>query len=281
MTDAASKQYRIPRQRISLVRDGSVLSHWRVFSNSRQIFEFAHEALFADVDREQFYSMTFDSKNRIIGVNLVSQGSISSSIIHPRECFKPAVAASAAAVAFVHNHPSSDPAPSREDRDCTARLVKAGKILGIRVLDHVVCGCSDYFSFADAGILEECVEVCEVAAGFNTAAKGTIKPERMKRRIQMKTKKESKGKKPVEVKPAKNVKPAAPAAKSTIKQVVIDLIRAKGDISNDEMVAGVKAHFPTSAFDARHASWYRSQARKGSLTGTPLNIPPKTARKAE
>lgn len=88
MSDDPMKRYRIPRQRISLVRDGSVLSSWRVFSNSRQIFEFAREAFFADVDRELFFTMTFDSKNRIIGVNLVSQGSISSSIIHPRRMFQ-------------------------------------------------------------------------------------------------------------------------------------------------------------------------------------------------
>jgi DNA repair protein RadC len=69
--------------------------------------------------------------------------------------WKPALLDSAAAVIFMHNHPSGDPAPSREDRDCTNRLVEASKILGIRVLDHLIFGESNYYSFADAGILGE------------------------------------------------------------------------------------------------------------------------------
>ena len=60
-----------------------------------------------------------------------------------------------AALIFLHNHPSGDPAPSREDRECTQRLIRAGQILGIRVLDHIVLGHDDYFSFADAGLLNE------------------------------------------------------------------------------------------------------------------------------
>ncbi len=77
--------------------------------------------------------------------------------MHPREAFKPAVLLeNAAAVVFMHNHPSGDPAPSREDRECTNRLMAAAKILGIRVLDHVIFGGeTDYFSFADAGLLAE------------------------------------------------------------------------------------------------------------------------------
>jgi DNA repair protein RadC len=150
-----SINYRIPRQRISLVRDGSLLSSWKVFSNSRQAFEFAREQLFADVDREQFWAMMLDSKNRLIGVNMVSQGSLNSSIVTPMCVFKAAIIANCPAIICTHNHPSSDPAPSHEDRDCTARLVKAGEILGIRVLDHIICGAAGYFSFADAGCLQE------------------------------------------------------------------------------------------------------------------------------
>lgn len=82
-------------------------------------------------------------------------GSLSTSVVHPREVFAPAVRDSSAAILFLHNHPSGDPAPSREDRDCTARLCQAGKILGIRCLDHIVLGHDDYYSFADAGLLAE------------------------------------------------------------------------------------------------------------------------------
>jgi len=277
MSDDPMKRYRIPRQRVSLIRDGSLLSSWKTFSNSRQAFDFAREQLYADVDREQFHCLLLDAKNRLIGVNLVAQGSLQGCIISPDCVFKPAIICSSPAIICLHLHPSGDPAPSREDRECTARLVKAGKILGIRVLDHVVCGCTEYFSFADEGILEECSEeVREAASGFNAAGKGAIKPEMMKRRIQMKTKKERKGKKPAETKPVKSAKPSAPTGEGTIKQVVIDLITANGAISNDEMIAAVKAQFPKSAFDARHAAWYRSQARKGLLTGTPVTIPTQT-----
>ena len=152
-----SINYRIPRQRISLVRDGSLRSSWKIFSNSRQVFEFAREQLYADVDREQFHVFLLDNKNRLIGVNLISQGNASSSIVVPDMVFRAAIIASSPAIICTHCHPSNDPTPSREDRDCTARLVKAGAILGIRVLDHIICGGdTEYFSFADAGCLQDC-----------------------------------------------------------------------------------------------------------------------------
>jgi DNA repair protein RadC len=115
------------------------------------------------------WALLLDTKNRLIGTSLVSVGSLSSSIVHPREAMKPAVAGrasahaghwrevvrhSVAAVIYIHNHPSGDPAPSTEDRDCTSRLCEAGKILGIRVLDHIILGEDDYFSFADSGLLQ-------------------------------------------------------------------------------------------------------------------------------
>jgi DNA repair protein RadC len=153
MTDSVN--YRIPRQRISLVRDGSLLSSWKIFGNSRQVFDFAREHLYADADREMFHILMLDSKHRLIGVNFVSQGSISSSIVTPDSVFKAAIIANSPAIICTHNHPSSDPAPSREDRDCTCRLVKAGTILGIRVLDHIICGGTEFYSFADAGTLTE------------------------------------------------------------------------------------------------------------------------------
>jgi DNA repair protein RadC len=67
--------------------------------------------------------------------------------------FRAAIICSSPAIICTHPHPSGDPAPSREDRDCTARLVQAGAILGVRVLDHIICGQTDYYSFADAGLI--------------------------------------------------------------------------------------------------------------------------------
>jgi DNA repair protein RadC len=124
------------------------------FSNSRDLFE-RYRAQFYPANREHFVSLHLNSKNQLIREVLISIGSLSSSVVHPREVFAPAVRDSTAALIFLHNHPSGDPAPSREDRECTGRLCQAGKILGIRVLDHIVLGHEDYFSFADAGLLPE------------------------------------------------------------------------------------------------------------------------------
>jgi len=122
------------------------------FSNSKELF-CRYRIRFISTNREHFYSLHLNSKNRLIREVLVSIGSLSTSIVHPREVFAPAVRDSAAALIFFHNHPSGDPAPSREDNDCTRRLVQAGHILGIRVLDHIVFGRNGYYSFSDSGRL--------------------------------------------------------------------------------------------------------------------------------
>jgi DNA repair protein RadC len=124
------------------------------FSNSRDLFE-RYRARFFAASKEYFLSLHLNSKNRLIREVLVSIGSLTCSVVHPREVFAPAVRDSSAALIFLHNHPSGDPQPSREDRDCTQRLLKAGKIIGIRILDHVIMGHDDYFSFADSGLLRE------------------------------------------------------------------------------------------------------------------------------
>ncbi|MBN2241297.1 MAG: DNA repair protein RadC [Acidobacteria bacterium] len=122
------------------------------FSNSQDLFQ-RYRARFYSCSREHFYSLQLNSKNRLIREVLVSIGSLNASVVHPREVFAPAVRDSAAALVFLHNHPSGDPAPSREDEECTHRLFRAGQILGIRVLDHIVFGHGGYFSFSDAGRL--------------------------------------------------------------------------------------------------------------------------------
>ena len=145
----------LPRYRIMLVKEAEdTFTSYPRYQNSRDLFQSFREE-FAALDREFFYMITLDSKNRTIGYHTISMGSLSSSVVHPREVFKPAILENSAAVIFLHNHPSGDPAPSREDRECTNRLAQAAKILGIRVLDHVIFGEADYFSFADAGILAE------------------------------------------------------------------------------------------------------------------------------
>lgn len=107
--------------------------------------------LLADEKRESFYVVMLDGRNRVIAKARVSQGSLGSSIVHPRESFRTAVREAAAAVLFVHNHPSGDPTPSAEDKRITERLRRAGELMGIPVLDHVVVGRGRYWSFADNG----------------------------------------------------------------------------------------------------------------------------------
>ena len=83
----------------------------------------------------------------------ISEGSLTASLVHPREVYNPVIRESAAAVIFVHNHPSGDPAPSQEDIEITRRLKEVGEVMGIRVLDHVVIGHESYYSFNERGML--------------------------------------------------------------------------------------------------------------------------------
>lgn len=121
-------------------------------TSSRDVFGY-YRPLLRDLRREVFKVILLDGKNTIIKDVTVSEGSLTLSIVHPREAFVPAVRESAAAVIFVHNHPSGDPEASPEDRALTQRLVSAGEIMGIRVLDHVIIGDIRYVSFADQGWL--------------------------------------------------------------------------------------------------------------------------------
>jgi len=106
--------------------------------------------LLADAKRELFYALLLDTKNRVISKVRVSEGSLGASLVHPREAFRPAIREAAAAVLFLHNHPSGDPTPSGEDRRVTERLRQVGDLLGIPVLDHVIVGRRSYYSFSDA-----------------------------------------------------------------------------------------------------------------------------------
>jgi DNA repair protein RadC len=103
--------------------------------------------------KEHFAVMLLNTKNHIIGMPEVSVGSLSASVVHPREVFRAAIDYAAAAMILLHNHPSGDPTPSREDIAVTDRLVKAGKVMDIPVLDHVVLGRETFASFKDKGLI--------------------------------------------------------------------------------------------------------------------------------
>lgn len=122
------------------------------FKCSNDIFGHFHERL-RGRKQEIFLIVLLDNKNRIMKELTISSGSLTSSIVHPREVFNPAIKESAASVVFVHNHPSGDPEPSKEDIQMTQRLLEAGNIVGIRVLDHIIIGNECFVSFKDKGIM--------------------------------------------------------------------------------------------------------------------------------
>ncbi len=103
--------------------------------------------------REHFKITMLDTKNNILGVEEVSVGNLNSSIVHPREVFKQAIKRSSSSIILVHNHPSGDPTPSKEDINITKRLVECGDILGIRVLDHIIIGDKRHISLKEMDIL--------------------------------------------------------------------------------------------------------------------------------
>ena len=113
--------------------------------DAAQVYE-AFKEEFSQLDREMFVALLLDGKNGVIGFNVVSVGSLTAALVHPREVFKPVILANAAAVILLHNHPSGSAEPSAEDRALTERLEHAGELLGIRVLDHIILGDGQYRS---------------------------------------------------------------------------------------------------------------------------------------
>ena len=116
------------------------------------VFRHFHARL-RDARHERFLLVLLDGRHRMLREVVISQGTLTASLVHPREVFRPALRDAAAAVVLVHNHPSGDPTPSREDREITQRLAEAGELLGIPVLDHVVVAERGYASLREDGAL--------------------------------------------------------------------------------------------------------------------------------
>ena len=123
-----------------------------VFSSSHTLYSY-FAPRFKNLKKEIFISVLLDAKNRLLREHKISEGTLTNSLIHPREAFKEAVKESAASVIFVHNHPSGDPEPSKDDITITERLKNAGNIIGIQVLDHVIIGDGKYVSLKEKGVL--------------------------------------------------------------------------------------------------------------------------------
>ncbi len=122
------------------------------FSNSRGVYEYFRPEFYG-LKKERFLCALLDTKNRVFKEKVISEGTLNSSLVHPREVFRYAIKEAAASVLFIHNHPSGDPNPSRDDIHITKRLVETGKVVGINVLDHIVITDGSYLSLMEKGLL--------------------------------------------------------------------------------------------------------------------------------
>ncbi len=107
----------------------------------------------SNLNKEYFVCLHLNTKNKVLRKDIVSIGNLNSSIVHPREVFNNAIKYSCSALILCHNHPSGDPTPSNEDIETTKRLIDAGKILGINILDHVIIGKGNYSSLKENGMI--------------------------------------------------------------------------------------------------------------------------------
>ena len=142
--------YPVPRYRVTLVRDKRAIPPSSPLNTSLAAAAVLRP-LFAGLDREHFLVCGLDAKHVIIGVNVVSIGSLTLAIVHPREVFKPLILMNASAWICAHNHPSGDITPSAEDRVLTSRLRQGADLLGITLLDHLILTDDRLYSFADQG----------------------------------------------------------------------------------------------------------------------------------
>lgn len=111
--------------------------------------------LMEDSAEEYFWMLCMDAKGKIVGCHEISHGDLTATAVHPREVFKRAILNNAASIIVSHNHPSGDPTPSMEDISLTARISEAGKLMGVKMLDHIIIGDGEYHSFAGSGMLND------------------------------------------------------------------------------------------------------------------------------
>ena len=137
---------------IKMIRESSILYENRKISSPKDAVELLKKFL-DGADREQFITCCMDIKNQPTSINVVSVGTVNSSLVHPREVFKTAILGNSSSIIVAHNHPSGDPSPSKEDIDITERLREVGKIIGINVIDHIIIGDNRYVSLKEKGVI--------------------------------------------------------------------------------------------------------------------------------
>lgn len=141
---------RVDIVKIQMVKERSLLYKNRTVHSPQNGFDLMKQFL-GDVDREHFIVMCLDTKNQPTSLNICHIGSLNSSLVHPREVFKPAILSNAASIMVGHNHPSGNPEPSEADIMMTKRLEEAGDLMGIRLLDHLIIGEDTYISLKERG----------------------------------------------------------------------------------------------------------------------------------
>lgn len=146
---------RVPAKRVNIVsvkmvKECSMLYKNRVIRSPEDGYRLLQQFL-GEVDREHFIVVCLDTKNQPTAINVCHIGSLNASIVHPREVMKPAILSNAASILVGHNHPSGNSEPSQEDIHVTRKLVEAGKIIGIEVLDHIVMGEDEFVSLKEKG----------------------------------------------------------------------------------------------------------------------------------
>lgn len=145
---------KIPVVSLRMVREGTVAYMNKRLDSAQKTYELFRPML-EELDRESVWVACLNTKKELCCLSQVSVGSLKSVELHPREVFKIALASNSDSIITVHNHPSGDPSPSMEDINVTDRLHRAGLLLGIELLDHLIVGRGKYFSFADEGSFRE------------------------------------------------------------------------------------------------------------------------------
>ena len=140
--------YKMAAVQVRLVQDREI-AYKAAIDGVDQAANAARALIGDDADREYFAVLHLNQRNKVVSACIVSVGTVSATLVHPREVFKSAILANASRIVLVHNHPSGDPSPSQEDWVITSNLIDAGKILGITICDHIVLGDKNYNSLRE------------------------------------------------------------------------------------------------------------------------------------
>lgn len=144
----------IPQYGIRLVRESEFRYANKKITGAEAVCDLLQTIGLHEKATEEFYSIYLSTKNDVLGVEMISRGTLTASLVHPREVFKGALLANAYALILAHNHPSGNVEPSNADKQVTAILTKAGNILDVKILDHVIIGGEDrYYSFRDHSLI--------------------------------------------------------------------------------------------------------------------------------